>query len=181
MKKQRSQSFCAESQLYDWKRPITTGKGGLSASSTRGGSFVKGAPQDEYFHWSSQENVLCIYVEYCVTSRAGKCLETCNTDKPRFDDFTGRPVRVRAAGFTGSISSLCLSEIPLAKPIPRSKFSEERNSTDSRISLWKSTTFVAIDHFTSTTCFWTTSLEIQWCQDVQLLFRWKLHFQCDLR
>lgn len=82
----------------------------LSArTNTRGDSCVKGAPQDEYFHWSSRENVLCIYVEYCVTSRAGKCLETCNTDKPRFDDFAARvarALRVRAAGFTGSISSL---------------------------------------------------------------------------
>ena len=39
--------------------------------------------------------MLCIYVEYCVTSRAGKCLETCNTDKPRFDDFVAVRVCTR--------------------------------------------------------------------------------------
>lgn len=95
----------------------------------------------------SRGNVLCIYVEYCVTSRAGKCLETCNTDKPRFDDFTGRPVRVRAAGFTGSISSLCPSEIPSRGPIPRSKFSEERNPNNRRIFTTKGTTFIADSPF----------------------------------
>lgn len=43
-------------------------------------------------------------------------------------------------------------------------------------------TFLAINLIsTSTTCFWITSLEIPWCKDVQLLFKWKLYFQCDLR
>lgn len=118
--------------------------------------------------------MLCIYVEYCVTSRAGKCLETCNTDKPRFDDFAGRPVRVRAAGFTGSISSLCPSEIPLARPdtaieiFRRKKYPPTLLSPRGREQLFSRSTFY-LDHL-----LWTTFLEIPCCKNVQLLFRWKL-------
>lgn len=58
--------------------------------------------------------MLCIYVEYCVTSRAGKCLETCNTDKPRFDDFVA--VRASYASVQLALPALfrllCPSEIP---------------------------------------------------------------------
>lgn len=128
--------------------------------------------------------MLCIYVEYCVTSRAGKCLETCNTDKPRFDDFTGHGLYASVQLPLPALFRLCYpSEIPLARPTPRSKFSEQTNSTDAPVSSWNSTNFrrrSRRDHFTSTTCFWRT-LEITCCKDIQLLFKWKLHFQCDLR
>lgn len=109
--------------------------------------------------------MLCIYVEYCVTSRAGKCLETCNTDKPRFDDFAARVVRVRAAGFTGSISSpLCPSEIPRPRlDIADRNSAQRRNSTDARLSSWNCTNFPTDQNFVSFNdhlLHWITSLEI---------------------
>ena len=131
VKKQRSRSFCAGNQFRRldcepiYRRGIQVypkwfyrnSRWLLCKRSTAGRIFS---------HWSSRENVLCIYVEYCVTSRAGKCLETCNTDKPRFDDFVA--VRASYASVQLALPALfrllCVpAKFPDRGSIPRSKFS----------------------------------------------------------